>query len=244
MIAGIILAAGKGSRMGLNDRNKVSLDFAGKPLVKHAVELLTNIAHPIVVVVGAHKESVEALLAADHNVVFSHQEQQLGTGHAVKVGLTQIPQDTNAVIVGYGDHMMFYQKKTLASLLELQKKQHAAVSLVTTTVDNPTGYGRIIRNLQNEVEGIVEEKDATNNQKAIYEINAGLYVFEYKFLKEHINAIEKSESGEYYLTDLIKIAIEQKRKVLGLTVDYKQVGIGINKPEELTESQKLYKNIQ
>lgn len=244
MTAGIILAAGTGSRMGLSNRNKVSLNFAGKPLVRHAVELLTNIAHPIVVVVGSHKESVEKVLTQT-NVMFSHQEQQLGTGHAVKVGLTQIPQDTNAVIVGYGDHMMFYHQKTLMQLLELQNKNDAAASLVTTVVKNPTGYGRIIRNSNNEVEGIIEEKDATNSQKEICEINAGLYVFNYEFLRQNLDSIQKSEiSNEYYLTDLIKIAIQQGKKVVGVKVSYEEVGIGINKPEELTKSQKLYANIK
>lgn len=240
MTAGIILAAGKGTRMGLTNQNKVALDFAGKPMVVYAVELLAEIANPIVVVTGKHKQSVEKKLE-NYHILFAHQQEQLGTGHAVQTALHKIPEETKNIIVGYGDHMMFYTKESIFSLLALHEKQNATISLITTIVSNPSGYGRIVRNREKDVVGIIEEKDATEDQKKIDEINAGLYIFDYEFLKENIDRVKKSEiSGEYYLTDLIALAIEQEKSVIGLTVAYEQVGIGINKPEELIESQKLF----
>ncbi len=243
MIAGIILAAGRGTRIKSTTNNKVTIPFLNKPMILYGVEFLSQVASPVVVVVGAFADSVREVLK-NYDVIFAQQTDQLGTAHAVAAGLEEldgIADGGSLVLVGYGDHMMFYTIDTANDLISYHKTHQAAIALVTTKVPDPTGYGRIIRNASGHVEAIVEEKDAAADQKQIREINAGLYCFNYSFLKDNINKIEKSPvTGEYYLTDLVAIANNQGKKVAGLEVEFKNVGIGINRPEELAESQKIY----
>ena len=168
----------------------------------------------------------------------------MGTAHATKIGLeklaTMSPQP-EIVIVAYGDHTMFYQKEKISEFIETHFRQKAALTFITTIMPDPFGYGRIIRNSSGEVTTIVEEKNATEEQKKIKEINAGFYCFNYEFLVKNINKIIKSpESNEYYLTDLIEIALRQSKKVVGVILPFSEVVIGINRHVELEESQKLY----
>lgn len=241
MITGIILAAGKGTRINSREVNKVVLPFLGKPIIKYGVDLFSEITNPLVIVVGAFAESVQKVLSNDA-VLYAHQEKQVGTSDAVWQGLKQLASYTpQLVLVGYGDHMMFYKKQTIKDLIQKHREEKASMSVITTLYDNPTGYGRIVRNKEGYVVDCIEEKDATNDQKHIKEINSGLYCFDYPFIYENIPHIKPSPvTGEYYLTDLIKIAAEQQKKIVGFQVPFEEVGIGINKEQELTQSQKLY----
>ncbi len=243
MIAGIILAAGKGTRIQSTTSNKVTLTFLNKPMIVYGVELLKAVADPVIVVVGAFAESVKDALKG-YDVIFASQPDQLGTAHAAEAGLQALKgtiDPDSLILVGYGDHMMFYSVKNANDLVAYHKKQQAVVTIVTTTLDIPEGYGRVMRNESSNVIGVVEQKDATDEQRKIKEINAGLYCFDYGFIKENIDQIEKSPvTDEYYLPDLIKIANKQGKKVAGFAIAFKNVGIGVNKPEELTESQKIY----
>ncbi|MDO8610197.1 MAG: sugar phosphate nucleotidyltransferase [bacterium] len=243
MAIGIILAGGKGTRLKSSTANKVILPFLNKPMILYGVELLEPIVSKLIVVVGAFSESVKNVLH-NHNITYANQEEQLGTAHAVKIALNVIQssdEPIDHVIVGYGDHMMFYSIKTANDLIQYHKDQKAVITLVTAILPDPHKYGRIIRNSFNDVVAIVEEKDANNDELVIKEINAGLYCFDYQFLKENINKIEKSSiTNEYYLTDLIKIAVTQHKKVAGLVVLFEKIGIGINTTEELQDSQKIY----
>ncbi len=243
MIAGIILAAGRGTRIKSTINNKVTIPFLNKPMILYGVELLSQVSSPVVVVVGAFADSVREVLK-NYDVIFAHQIDQLGTAHAVAAGLAELDGIANGdslVLVGYGDHMMFYSVNNANDLIAYHKKEGAVMTLVTANMVDPHAYGRIIRDKQGSVEAIIEEKDATLEQKQIKEINAGLYCFNYSFLKDNINKIGKSSvTGEYYLTDLVALANNQDKKVAGFEVEFKNVGIGINKPEELEESQKIY----
>ncbi|OGK42979.1 hypothetical protein A3A46_01910 [Candidatus Roizmanbacteria bacterium RIFCSPLOWO2_01_FULL_37_13] len=244
-IAGIILAAGKGTRIKSKDRNKVTLPFLNKPLIIYAVELLSGVANPVVVVVGAFYESVKDALRG-HTVVYTHQRKRLGTAHAAKVGLKKMDNYSptpEMVLISYGDHAMFYSKETVLKLIDLHKTEKAVMSIITTSFDSPNSlaWGRIIRKENNYIVDIVEQKDATQQQLKIKELNAGFYCFDFNFLKNNIKKIKKSKvSGEYYLTDLVKIAADQRNKVVGLKVHFSGVGIGINRYDELEESQKIY----
>lgn len=245
MIAGIILAAGKGTRLKSKGKNKVTLPFLNKPLIIYAVELMLGIADPVVVVVGSFHDSVRNVLK-DHKLIFAYQKKRLGTAHATKVGLQALDKISPVptfVLVGYGDHTMFYTKETVLELVELIKREKTAMSIVTTSYDNPNSlaWGRVIRDKNGYIVDSVEQKDATGEQMEVKELNAGFYCFDYLFLKENINKVPKSTvSGEYYINGLIKIAVEQGKKVVGLKVPFSSVGIGINRYEELEESQKLY----
>lgn len=243
MIAGIILAAGKGTRIKVKNKNKVTLPFLNKPLITYGVDLLTSLADRVVVVVGAYHESVKSTLK-DYEVIYAYQKKRLGTAHATKVGLDKLASlslQPELVIVAYGDHTMFYQKEKIAEFIETHNRQKAALTFITTIMPDPFGYGRIIRNSSGEVVAIVEEKNATEEQRKIKEINAGFYCFDYEFIIKNINKIKKtSGSKEYYLTDLIEIALKQSKKVVGVVLPFSEVGIGINRHVELEESQKLY----
>ena len=243
MISAIILAAGKGTRINSKKHNKVTLTFAGKPMVVYGVELLESIASPIVVVVGAFSESVREALKGK-KVVYANQRLRLGTGHAVAVGLKSLKKKSpGLVLVGYGDHMMFYRKANVEKLIKLHQKEKAVVSLFTTTHENPDAlaWGRIIRNKKDLITGIVEQKDATPEERKIKELNTGFYCFDEGFLQKNIKNLQKSPvSGEYYLTDMIKLAVDENQKVVGLKIPFREVGIGVNRQEELEAGQELF----
>ena len=182
-IIGIILAAGKGKRMNSKNTNKTALQFNGKKLIDYGIDLLKDITSEIVLVVGAYAESVKKSVL-DKSVVFARQTKRLGTGHAVKCALRVIKTNPDIVLLGYGDHMMFYSKELINKLIQLHKEKNAVVSLISTTVHDPTGWGRIIRNADGFVDRIVEQKDASESEKKVKEVNAGFYCFDFKFLKK------------------------------------------------------------
>ena len=238
----IILAAGEGSRMGKVNVNKTALPFAGRPIITYGVELFSRIAATVVVVVGAFAQSVKKSLRF-HTVLYARQKRRLGTGHAVKVALPYLPSSTDQVFVGYGDHLMFYKVTTIRRLGKLRRQRRAAVALITTCHSEPKklAWGRILRDNKGNFLGIVEQKDASRKERKIKELNAGLYCFDHQFLRENIKRIERSPvSGEYYLTDLIKIAVGKNLPVVALAVPFSQVGLGINKQEEYELSQKMF----
>lgn len=167
-IGGIILAAGKGTRIKVKDKNKVTLPFLNKPLIIFGVELFEGIASPVVVVVGAFYESVRKVLQG-YKVIYAQQKKQLGTAHAVKTGLDALKSvpAIDLVLVGYGDHTMFYKKETIKQLIVVHRKEQATVSFITAVYDKPNelAWGRIIRDSRGLITAIVEQKDATEEQK-------------------------------------------------------------------------------
>lgn len=245
MIAAIILAAGKGTRIKSRKFNKVTLPFAGRPMIKYGVDLMKGVSNRVVVVTGAFPQSVKEIINGERTVIYAHQHKRLGTAHATRMGLNALKSYSPAlVLVGMGDHMMFYKRSTLSKLVKLHEAKKAVVTLVTTKMSDPVGYGRIEKDKTGHVLDIVEEKDASNKQRKIREVNAGLYCFDFNFLKKNLSKIKKSPvSGEYYLTDMVKIANQMDKKVAGLEVPYEEVGIGVNKSEDLSESQTLYKRL-
>ncbi|NMB83884.1 NTP transferase domain-containing protein [Candidatus Roizmanbacteria bacterium] len=243
-IAGIILAGGKGTRAKSKDKNKVTLPFLNKPLIIYAVELMSGIVDPVIVVVGAFADSIKKVLKG-YEVIYAHQKKRLGTGHATKVGLCRLSKRPapEAVLVGYGDHTMFYKKETVSELIRLHRKNKAVLSLITTRYDHPEKlrWGRIVRDEKNEIIDNVEDKDISEKQRTINELNAGFYCIDFDFLKQNISKIVKSpKSGEYYINYLVKIAVAQNKKIVGLEVPFDNVGIGINTTDELKESEKIY----
>src|SRR3989344_6532086 len=184
-IAGIILAAGKGTRINSasGGKNKVTLPFLNKPLIIYGVELLQTYAKPVVVVIGAFADSVKDVLQS-HDVIYAYQKELLGTGDATKAGvesLNKIFEKPNSVLVGYGDHTMFYKNETVKQLIELQTKSLAAISMITTVHHSPDklAWGRIIRNEKGDIIDSIEQKDATEEQKKIKELNTCFYCFDF-----------------------------------------------------------------
>ncbi len=244
MIVGIILAAGKGTRITSNGTNKTALDFSGKPMVSYALELFQHTVDKTVLVVGAYADSVRKAAAAYHPLI-SVQHKRLGTGHAVLVALRSMKKTgitPELVVVGYGDHMMFYTPNTVREMIAKHRARKAALTLVTVMHESPDtlAWGRVLRNSEGYVARVVEQKDATSQERAVRELNAGFYVFDFSFLTNYIGTLEKSSvSQEYYITDMIARAVDNGYKVLAFPVPFPEVGIGVNTWEQLNESQKL-----
>jgi len=240
-IQAVILAAGKGERINAKKVNKVVFPLVGKPMIVHTVDLLESLKiDPIVVVVGFAKKSVMDTLKG--RVIFAEQGKRLGTAHAVLCALDKIQKDVQTVLVLNGDDSAFYTENIIKKLIETHWKENCALSFLTITVDNPTGLGRVIRNNQDRVIGIVEEKDAKGDQKQIREINPACYIFEASFLKKYLRYVKKSAvSGEYYLTSLIDIAIKNNEKMETVRAG-KLSWRGINTMNELKEAERLFLN--
>lgn len=233
---GIILAGGRGKRMQLEGKNKVTMPLRNKPMISHIVSFMQSLhLASIIVVVGHAKESVQEALKGEA-VLYAVQEEQLGTGDAVKSALTVLPQEITDVLVLYGDDAVLYTEENMQLLRELfatHEKQNAAITFLTIEQDNPVGLGRIVRNREGQVQAIIEEKDATDEQKALQEINPGCFLFSVSFLREYLPRIEKSQaSGEYYLTSLIDLGIQNKQSITTVRGG-KRKWRGVNTPEEL-----------
>lgn len=240
-VTAIILAAGKGTRMNSTDRNKVSLPVNGKPMILRTIEILRSSGiNKFVVVVGFAKESVVAML--DSNISIAEQKEQLGTGHAVMCALNKVDKDTKDVLIIYGDDSFLHTPKTFQKLFNEHSRSNAKISFITKESENPTGFGRIIRDVNGEIVGIVEEKNATDEQKLIKEINLGCYVIDRKYLEDNIKNIEKnSVTGEFYITDIIDIISKQKGKISSYKLS-DGVWKGVNTPQDLMEAEKILSN--
>jgi len=216
----VILAAGEGKRMK-SARSKLLHEVAGHSLLSYAVDAATSLQpEQVVVVVGHGREQVEAHLdeIAPH-VTTAVQEQQLGTGHAVQVALEQVGHPTGEIVVTYGDVPML-TTETLAALRDEHRRQQAAVTVLTAEVPDPTGYGRILRDADGAVQAIIEHRDADEAQRAIREINSGIYVFEAETLRAALTELAPTnDQGELYLTDVLGLARRDGRTVASLVTD-------------------------
>jgi len=244
-IIGIILAAGKGARLNSRQINKVCLPFNGRPIIDYAAALMRNVAKKTICVVGAFSDSVKQTLA-DYPIIFVEQKEQLGTAHAVKVAVASLREKSGLVLVGYGDHMMFYSPQTIKKLISYHQKTHAEMSLISIELKNfqNMAWGKIIRGKNGQVVDSKEFKDCSPKEQQITELNAGFYCFNLNFLRTYLSKVPRSPiSGEYYLNSLVKIASGQGLIVSALKVPFREVGIGINRKEELKESQALYRKV-
>lgn len=236
-IAAIVLAAGKGTRMKAPpDKNKVVFELDNKPIISYTYETLLQCGfEKIVVVVGYASESVKNALG--NKVTYALQEVPQGTGHAVKVALPHISDEYETIISLYGDDSAFYPASLLKLLLDEHQQYQAEVTVMTLHKKDPTGLGRIIRNDQNQVIAIVEEKNASPEEKVITEINTGLYCFNHQFLRQALDSIDKNPvTGEYYLTDVIGYACANGFKVHAVTWPSDDIWYGVNTPEQLEEA--------
>jgi bifunctional UDP-N-acetylglucosamine pyrophosphorylase/glucosamine-1-phosphate N-acetyltransferase len=232
----VVLAAGEGKRM-ISALPKVAHMAAGRTLVGWVLEAVRPLdPSSTVVVVGHGAEQVDPHLP-DH-VVSVVQEEQLGTGHATKVGLSalgQVPGD-DTIMVLYGD-MPLLTSDLLGRLAD--RVPEVAARMVTAVFDDPTGYGRVIRDDRGLVVGVVEEKDCDAEQRSIHEINAGSYAFRAKDLVEALGAVNNQNAqGEYYLTDVIGILVERGERLESVQATPEEV-MGINSQDQLSEARKL-----
>jgi len=236
----IILAAGQGKRMH-SDKPKVLNLLAGKPLLTHVYETAMKIEHrDIYIVYGCGGEQVKNTLK-NSKVCWVKQEEQLGTGHAVQQVLPNIPKSDDILIL-YGDVPLISE----ASLIKLVKAAtNSGFSLLTAYFDEPYGYGRIVRDGDDNVTAIVEEKDATVEQQNICEVNAGFMVISAEILNLQIDSIKnKNKQNEYYLTDMVEIAVKNNIKVSPILAESAIEVQGINTRSQLSETERYYQIIQ
>ncbi len=205
-IATIILAAGKGTRMK-SDLVKVLHPILGLPMLSYPLDLSLNkiCAQKTIVVIGHQADRVKEIFK-DSRITFALQEEQLGTAHAVLKALPYISEFSGTVLILCGD-VPLIKGETILSFIEAFNENESVLSVLTAVVEDPSGYGRIIRNSQGWLEKIVEEKDAIEDEKQIREVNTGIFCIKSFFLKEGILEIGRDNAqNEYYLTDLIGIA--------------------------------------
>jgi len=232
----IILAAGKGTRMK-SKFPKVVHKVCGKEMVNHVIDVSKNSGvNDIVVILGHESETVKEKLPKD--TMIAMQTEQLGTGHAVIMAKEYI-NDEDTIVVLCGDTPLV-KEETLKKLFEyhLENEYHATV--LTTCVDNPTGYGRIIRDENQDLLKIVEQKDANEEEKKAKEINSGIYCFNGKSLRESLDLLDnKNAQGEYYLTDTIKIMRDKGQKVGAFNGSTIEELMGVNSRVELSKAEEI-----
>jgi bifunctional UDP-N-acetylglucosamine pyrophosphorylase/glucosamine-1-phosphate N-acetyltransferase len=234
-----ILAAGLGTRMR-SKRAKVLHRAAGLALVEHVVGAARSLAEPdnTIAVTGHQAADVEALLRPA-GVRFVRQEPPRGTGHALECCRAALENVPGLLMVLYGDTPLL-SAITLQRLREEQERSGAAATLITTTLDDPSGYGRVIVDALGNVEAIVEHKDCTNQQRAIQVINSGIYCFRADLLWRHLGEVQPNPiSGEYYLTDMARILREHGHAVRAMHIDDPAELLGINTRVELADADRI-----
>ena len=245
-ITALILAAGLGTRMK-STKAKVLHKVLFKPMILHVMDTVKtlNLDH-IYVVVGHQKEKV-AELVSSYQADFVIQEKQLGTGHAVLAAEKELSRIGGTVLILSGD-VPLIKADSLRAMLAFHGGNKPVLTLMTTTLDDPTNYGRIVRNSQGTLQEIVEEKDATAAQKKIMEINAGIYCADVSFLFNSLKKVgSDNKQGEIYLTDIVKIAIDMGLQVNIFSGAGGEELLGINSRIELAAANKYlqhHKNTQ
>jgi UDP-N-acetylglucosamine diphosphorylase/glucosamine-1-phosphate N-acetyltransferase len=234
-VAVIILAAGLGTRMKSN-KAKVLHEIQGRPMVLYVVETARKVAgDAIIVVVGYQAEEVRTAISAKEPIIFAYQERQLGTGHAVRCALPYIPVDCEEVVILCGDVPLILPE-TVLKLVAGHRRGHRDVSLLAVELEDPYGYGRILLDQNDQLCGIIEETDATAEQKQIRLINAGIYCVNKTFLMDVLPKIHSNNSqGELYLTDMVAIGYEEKGNMGVMVAEDSQEILGINSRQDLAK---------
>jgi bifunctional UDP-N-acetylglucosamine pyrophosphorylase / glucosamine-1-phosphate N-acetyltransferase len=232
----IILAAGQGKRMK-SEKAKVLHEVCGQPMIRYVVDAARGAgAKTIVVVVGYAAEQIREYLHDEPDIRFATQTDQLGTGHAVKICRPLLADYQGPVLVLVGDEPLL-RPKPLADLLERQHHDQAACLLGTAVMDDPMGFGRILRDAAGRFLRIVEERDCTPEERALSEVNPSCYVFELPGLWDALDQIGTGNvQGEYYLTDAPEHLRNMGRKVMALNVLRADDVLGVNTRQHLAQA--------
>lgn len=243
--AAVILAAGEGTRIKARRKNKVAYELAGRPMIQYVVETLSRAGVGQIIVVVKHFEASVREALKGKKIIFARQGDKKGTAAALEDGLKEMarregregPEGREGgrqyrirqYLVMYGDDSAFYPEDLFRLLLNEHSKSGAEATLLSIKVDDPTGLGRIIRDRQGKPLGIIEEKVATDEQRKINEINTGCYCFNRDFIQRRVGEIEKNPvSQEYYLTDIVEVALRHGEKVHVCLYPDSSVWFGVN----------------
>jgi bifunctional UDP-N-acetylglucosamine pyrophosphorylase/glucosamine-1-phosphate N-acetyltransferase len=242
-ISALVLAAGLGTRMK-STRAKVLHEVLSEPMIHHVVQTVNSVGFDnVLVIVGHQKEEVMAVLD-DFQVSFVVQEEQRGTGHAVLSAENELQTIGGTVMILNGD-VPLISKDSLKQMRAVHQDRKPVLTIMTTQLDDPTNYGRILRTKQGQILAIIEEKDASPEQKKINEINAGIYCADVSFLFETLHKVGTENSqGEVYLTDIVKIAIDMGQRVEIFSGASAEEVLGINSKIELAAANKYLQEKQ
>ncbi|MDA8218310.1 MAG: bifunctional UDP-N-acetylglucosamine diphosphorylase/glucosamine-1-phosphate N-acetyltransferase GlmU [Dehalococcoidales bacterium] len=234
--AAVILAAGQGTRMK-SKLQKVLHPVAGKPMVEHVLEAVAEagVAEAVLVVGRGAAQVYERL---GDRVRYVEQGEQLGTGHAALQARATLADRAETILVLCGDTPLI-QAATLRALLDVHRSRRPAITMLTARATDPTGYGRIVRDDRGQVRGIVEEASASVEQKAIGEVNSGIYCFRGSWLWSHLDRLEVSPKGEYYLTDLVGMAAAEGEPIEAVVIADPLEAAGINDRVQLAEAERV-----
>lgn len=240
-LAILIMAAGKGTRMK-SDLPKVLHQANGKPVIEHVLDTAGRLNPDITVLIIGHQAELVAEATRSYPVTPVVQEPQLGTGHAVMQAEAPLRSFSGEVLVLSGDAPLV-RSRTLEELLAFHRREKASATVLTAEFDDPTGYGRIVRDrLSGDVLRIVEQKDASPEERLVRETNSGIYVFDSKVLFEALGELRTDNAQqEYYLTDVFGICFGKGEKVSAWRVEDADEIRGINTPEQLREAEELLK---
>ena len=233
-----IMAAGKGTRMK-SDLAKVLHLINGRPMIHYVIDLASSLgSERTVLIIGHQKESVKEI-CAEYPVLYAIQEQQLGTAHAVMQTRDILGNYEHDLLVLSGD-VPLLSKTTLEKLINSHQNSGAIATLLTAHLEDPTGYGRIIRDSAGKVAKIVEQKDASSEELAIQEINVGIYIFKTIPLFKNLDLVQNDNAqGEYYLPDVVKMYVDRGDKVVAQLADNFDETRGINTIEQLKEAETI-----
>lgn len=232
-IAGLVLAAGRGSRFASESGEafpKVLRPVLGRPMVLYALDALRGAGiEEITLVIGFGADEVRRQVG--ESVGYVLQAEQRGSGHAVACARDAFRDCDGALVIMCGDSPVF-TAGTVRRIVEEHARSGAVATLASAVLDDPFGYGRIVRDREGAIRGIVEEKCASEEEKAIHEVNGGAYAFDARWLFGNIEEMALNEANEYNLTDMVRVAIEQGRGVSAVHCDPQEL-LGVNTPEQL-----------
>jgi len=235
----VVLAAGHGQRMKNSELPKVLVSLNGQPMIKHLLDAiaLAKVCESVMIVVGQKANQVKAALGK--NYTYITQPEQLGTGHAVAATKSLLIDRAENVMVLYGDHPCL-SADTIKKIADMHLKSNAVLTMATVSVSDfndwrtvYNDFGRILRNQQGKIEGIIEKKDATSEQLKITEVNPSFFCFQAKWLWQNLDKLTNTNyQQEYYLTDLVGIAFKQGIEPVAVLVDPVEA-LGVNMSEQL-----------
>ena len=228
-VIGLVMAAGVDNRMK-SKKSKLAQELYGKAVIKRVVDSIKKAGiEEVAVIVGENKEEIESILKDE--VTYLHQEKCLGTGHAIMQATEYLKDKKGRVLIANGN-IPLITPDTIKTLVEKSINEEEAATILTGIISEPTGYGRIIRT-DSKITEIIEEKEATEAQKNILEVNSGLYCFEISKLLEIIGKLQKSSIGLYYLTDVIKMFSTKDFKIGGVLVEDNTEILSLNTKAQL-----------
>jgi UDP-N-acetylglucosamine diphosphorylase/glucosamine-1-phosphate N-acetyltransferase len=235
-VQAIVLAAGKGTRMK-SDRAKVLHELAGIPMIRYVVRAALAAVDQVVVVIGHQAGGVCQVLSDFPSLLFAVQKEQLGTGHAVMTAMPLVADSVQDAVILCGDTPLI-TAQTIEALIEEHRARQAELTLATTTLVEPFGYGRIVCDARKRVIRIVEQTDASDSEKKIQTVNSGTYCVKTAFLRRFLpDLTDNNAQGEFYLTDVVEKAYQEGTPAAVLEVSNSLEVLGVNTIDELAKAE-------